>query len=286
MLMLKTKKQIYLWAAAGVLGLLLLVLVTVAVALKPAPEAPAQPTETTEQTLPPPSENVFTPMDFGYENGYMTCLTAPSVLGIDVSTHQKQIDWQQVKAAGVEFVMIRIGYRGSEQGLLFEDEWAQRNYAGAKEAGLKVGGYFFSQSVSTREAVEEARYAMEIIDGWQLDMPLVYDWEFISEDSRTGNVDARTLTDCTLAFCRTVEEAGYDAMIYFNPTQSRKQMLLEELTDYGFWLAMYSESMTYEYKVDMWQYTCEGAVPGISGPVDINLFFPYEDAGAWSDPYE
>lgn len=276
MLMVKTKKQLYLWLAAGVGMLLLLTLVLVAVAIEPAPEEPTQPPTTTEQTLPPPPENVFTPMDFGYENGYMTCLSAPSVLGIDVSTHQKEIDWQQVKQAGVEFVMIRIGYRGSEQGLLFEDEWAQRNYTGAKEAGLKVGGYFFSQSISVEEAREEARYAMDIIADWQLDMPLVYDWEYISAESRTGNVDARLLTDCTLAFCQAVEAEGYDAMIYFNPSQSRKQMYLSELTDYGFWLAMYSESMTYEYKVDMWQYTCQGSVPGISGDVDINLYFPYE----------
>ena len=209
------------------------------------------------------------------EAGFMT-YSGRYETGIDVSTHQKQIDWEQVKAAGIEFVMIRIGYRGSEQGLLFEDEWCQRNYEGAKAAGLKVGAYWFSQSISPQEAVEEARYAMKIIKKWQLDMPLVYDWEFISEESRTGFVEARLLTDCTLAFCREVEKAGYDAMIYFNPTQSRKQMYLEELTDYGFWLAMYSEEMTYEYKVDMWQYTCEGSVPGIEGHVDINLYFPYE----------
>ena len=84
------------------------------------------------------------------------------------------------------------------------------------------------------------------------------------------------LTDCTKAFCNTVDAAGYDSMVYFNPDQSRKQMYLEELVDYGFWLAMYSDHMTYEYKVDMWQYTCTGTVPGISGNVDINLFFPYE----------
>ena len=248
-----------------------------AAALEGQPPEPTQPSATEGTTLPPPSENVFTPMDFGYKDGYLTCLTAESVLGIDVSTHQKDIDWAQVKAAGVEFVMIRIGYRGSEQGLLFEDEWAQRNYRGAKAAGLKVGGYFFSQSISPEEAVEEAYYAMNIISGWELDMPLVYDWEYISAESRTGSVDARLLTDCTKAFCNTVLAAGYKPMIYFNPSQSRKQMHLEELTDYGFWLAMYSQEMTYEYKVDMWQYTCEGTVPGIRGAVDINLYFPYPE---------
>ena len=106
-------------------------------------------------------------------------------------------------------------------------------------------------------------------------MPLVYDGEFIKEGYRTDIVDARMLTDFTLAFCRTVEEAGYDAMVYFNPEQSRKKMYLQELTDYGFWLAIYTDQMDYPYKVDMWQYTCTGSVPGINGNVDINLYFPY-----------
>ena len=126
------------------------------------------------------------------------------------------------------------------------------------------------------EAVEEANYAMELIAGWELEMPLVYDWEYISAESRTGDMDARRLTDCTKAFCSTVLAAGYKPMIYFNPSQSRTQMHLEELVDYKFWLAMYSEFMTYEYKVDMWQYTCEGRVPGIPGNVDINVYMPKE----------
>ncbi len=232
-------------------------------------------TTTVETTLPEPSANVFTPMDFAYDGPYLTCLTDVSIRGIDISTFQKEIDFQQVKDAGFEFVMIRLGYRGSVQGLLFEDEWARRNYQGAKAAGLKVGGYFFSQAISVEEAVEEANYALEIAKGWDLEMPLVFDWELVSEDSRNNHVDARMLTDYTLAFCQTVEAAGHEAMIYFNPDQSQKKMYLEELTDYRFWLAMYTDEMEYPYKVDMWQYTCTGSVPGIDGNVDINLYFPY-----------
>lgn len=237
--------------------------------------APQETTTATTQTESiQPTKNVFTPADFTYDGDYLTCISAPCIRGIDVSTHQKEIDWEQVKAAGFEFVMIRLGYRGSVEGLLFEDEWAQRNYQGAKAAGLKVGGYFFSQSVSPAEAIEEAEYAMKIVADWDLEMPLVYDWEFLQEGYRTDKVDARLLTDCTKAFCDTIKKAGYNPMVYFNPTQSRKQMHLQELTDYGFWLAMYTDQMTYEYKVDMWQYTCTGSVPGIEGNVDINLFFP------------
>lgn len=272
----KTKK----WLLFGIAATVAVSLLAVAILLllRPAasvPEEATTNTTTVETTVQEPTANVFTPMDFGYEGEYLTCLTDESIMGIDISTHQKEIDFEKVKEAGVEFVMIRLGYRGSVEGLLFEDEWAQRNYQGAKAAGLKVGGYFFSQSISVEEAVEEANYAMEIVKDWELEMPLVYDWEFIKEGYRTDCVDARMLTDYTLAFCRTVEEAGYDAMVYFNPEQSRKKMYLGELTDYGFWLAMYTDQMEYPYKVDMWQYTCTGRVPGVNGNVDINLYFPY-----------
>lgn len=234
---------------------------------------------TSPQSDPSPlAASEFSPEDFVLdENGYMTCLSQTCIRGIDVSTHQKEIDWVQVKNAGFEFVMIRLGYRGSVQGLLFEDEWAQSHYQGAKAAGLKVGGYFFSQAVTVEEAKEEARYAMQIIQDWELDMPLVYDWELIQEDYRNADLDARTLTDCVKAFCDTVEQAGYTSMVYFNPDVSSTRIYLEELSDYDFWLAMYHDEMVYPYKVDMWQYTCTGSVPGIQGNVDIDLYFPYDE---------
>ena len=152
------------------------------------PAVTPEPTQTTEATAPPITANVFTPMDFGYVHGYLTCLTAPSIRGIDVSTHQKEIDWEQVRAAGFEFVMLRVGWRGSVEGLMFEDELAQTHYKGAKAAGLKVGGYFFSQSISPEEAKEEAEFALSIVADWELDMPLVYDWEFIQTGYRTDVV--------------------------------------------------------------------------------------------------
>ena len=215
--------------------------------------------------------------DFAMEGEYLTCLTTPSVLGIDVSYWQGgTIDWQQVKAAGVEFAMIRAGWRGSEQGVLAEDDYAQINYAGATAAGIKVGAYFFSQAVSVTEAVEEANFLLDIIKDWRLEMPVVYDWEFVSADSRTGKVSARTLTDCTKAFCNTVALAGYEPMVYFNKDQSFERLYLNELTQYGFWLAQYDTVLNYPYKIDMWQYTETGAVPGIPGDVDINVYFQWE----------
>ena len=273
-------KHITLW----VVFLLCACLVLAAfVAMLPEGEEPApteeteDPEQTTETTYPPPTENVFTPLDFGYEGEYLTCLTAPCLRGIDVSAYQEEVDWEQVKESGVEFVIIRVGYRGSQKGVLFEDSCAQSHYQGARAAGLKVGGYFFSQAITPEEAVEEAEFAMEITKDWELDMPLAYDWEIIGPEERTKVVDARLLTDISKAFCRRVEDAGLETMVYFNPEQSDKQMYLEELTEFGFWLAMYTDHMDYEYKVDMWQYTCTGSVPGISGNTDINLFFLYDE---------
>lgn len=276
-----TRNKLFL-VLCSVLTLLLLLAAFAAAVFLPEKTPPAgqlaQEETGKSTTLPPPVENVFTPKDFAYDGDYLTCLSDESVLGIDVSKYQGDIDWQQVKGAGVEFVIIRLGYRGyGAAGGLNEDIMAQENYRGAKEAGLKVGAYFFSQAITVEEAREEANYAMELVKDWQMDMPLVYDWECLADDYRTVGVDARLLTDCTIAFCDTVAQAGYTPMIYFNPNQSRKQMFLEELTGYGFWLAMYSDEMDYQYKVDMWQYTNEGYVPGISGNVDINLYFPYEE---------
>lgn len=234
-------------------------------------------TAATEETLPPPEANPIGLGDFAMMGGYLTCLTTPSVLGIDVSVWQQEIDWEQVKSAGVEFAMIRAGWRGSEQGVLAEDEYAQRNYAGATAAGIKVGAYFFSQAISVEEAVEEADYLLGLIQDWNVEMPVVFDWEYIDETSRTAKVDARTLTDCTKAFCDRIAAAGYQPMVYFGVNHSYYNVYLRELTQYPFWLARYDTVLDYPYKVDMWQYSETGSVPGISGNVDINLYFPWEE---------
>ena len=269
----KEQKFWLVWAAAAALILLLGLVFVIIGITKTSMQNATEPTETTS----PFEENPYGPEDFRQKDGFLTCLAGESVLGIDVSSFQGEIDWQAVADAGIDFVMIRIGGRGyGAEGVLYTDEQAQINYTGAKAAGLQVGGYFFSQAISVEEAIEEAAYALQQIKGWELDMPLVFDWEYLGEEARTADVDKRMLTDCTLAFCKTVALAGYEPMIYFNPNQSDNHIYLEELTDYRGWLAMYTQQMTYPYRVDMWQYTNTGSVPGIEGPVDINLYFPYE----------
>lgn len=232
-------------------------------------------TQETEQTDGGLLKNPLKPRDFVYEGEFMTCLSTETVLGIDVSVWQGEIDWQQVKNAGIQFAMIRLGYRSMAEGILNEDSCARANYTGATAAGVQVGAYFFSQATCVEEAVEEAEFVLEMTENWELQMPIVYDWEPTGADTRTANVDARTLTDCAKAFCETVRQAGHEAMVYFNAYQAENSLYLEELTEYPFWLAQYDQPMDFEHRVDMWQYTDQGTVPGIKGNVDVNLYFIY-----------
>lgn len=236
-------------------------------------------TEPTGPTLPPPEANPYDRNDFQYnENNYLTCLAGKSIVGIDVSYHQGDIDWEQVRSSGVEFVMMRVGYRGyGESGKLVEDTNFPANIQGALDAGLKVGVYFFSQALNLEEVEEEVDFLLERIEGYEIAMPVVYDWEYVSDEARTANMDARTLTDCSRHFCELIREAGYQPMVYFNRNQAAYLLHLEELTDYPFWLAAYTDRMGFPYKVDMWQYTDNGRVPGIDGPVDVDILFVYDD---------
>ena len=230
---------------------------------------------TAAETEPEPTEspiplNRFDERDFEVVGEYLTCVSDWCLNGIDVSKYQSSIDWQQVKEAGISFVMIRVGGRGyGKAGNMFPDEMANKHYRGAKEAGLLVGAYFFSQAVSVEEAVQEAQYALELTKDWDLDLPIAYDWEYLGDYARTANVEDRVLTDCAIAFCDEIEAADRLSMIYVSPWFGK--YILEDLADYDKWLALYKGDMTYRYEFDMWQYTCIGGVPGVKGDVDINI---------------
>ena len=239
-------------------------------------EPPTEP-PTEEPTLPPPDPNPYGDLDFQYEGRFLKLIEGESMAGIDVSSWQYDIDWPAVAAAGAEFAMIRIGYRGSESGRINPDKYAHQNLTGAAEAGLHIGVYFFSQALTREEAEEEAYYVLDVIKDYDITMPVVFDWERIrGEDSRSNDMDRRTLTDCALTFLETIELAGYDAMIYFNPHQSRNLLYLPELKEYDFWLANYTDRMDFPYTVKMWQYTESGSIPGIETPCDFNVYFPDE----------
>ncbi|WP_276795078.1 glycoside hydrolase family 25 protein [Ruminococcus champanellensis] len=197
-----------------------------------------------------------------------------SDMGIDVSAHQGDIDWDKVKASGINFVFIRIGYRTYGGGDIMADSMFRQNYEGAKAAGLQVGVYFFSQAISEEEAVQEANFVVKQLQGCKLELPVTYDWELIYDDTaRTDNVPVDVLTDCCLAFSGVVEHAGYEPMIYQNKRTSLLKLDLPRLQGISFWLAEYGSIPTYYYDCQYWQYSCKGKVPGIEGDVDLNIRF-------------
>lgn len=280
------------WILAAVLLVLVVVLVAsilrqggVVESQQPKQELQQAPTEQTpeEQEQAPAVEypvldlepNPYGPDDFDFRGRYLECTAGACAIGVDVSYWQGEINWPLVKAAGMEFAMIRLGWRGNTEGNIGEDSTAAVNYRGAKDAGMQVGGYFFSQAVTAEEAVEEAEFVLEMIKDWKMDMPIVFDWEDAG-GTRPIGMDPRTLTDCAKAFCETIENAGYEAMVYTNWNQAFYDLYLEELSEYGLWLAMYEAEMEFPYKIDMWQYSCTGSVPGVEGPVDLNIYFQYE----------
>lgn len=202
-----------------------------------------------------------------------------SKMGIDVSEFQGgDIDWKQVKDSGIEFVIVRIGYRAyGESGELVKDDMFEQNIEGALDAGLEVGVYFFSQAITPGEAVEEAEFVLDLIRPYKITGPVVYDTEEIKGDTaRTDGNTRQEFTNYCKVFCDTVEHAGYDSMIYANMKWMAFTLDMEELTDYDFWYADYHELPQNPYDYTIWQYSETGAVPGINANVDLNIWFEKE----------
>jgi GH25 family lysozyme M1 (1,4-beta-N-acetylmuramidase) len=197
-----------------------------------------------------------------------------SLNGIDVSFYQGEIDWEKVKEDGIEFAILRVGYRGYGSGALVEDERFAEYLAGAREAGLLVGAYFFSQAINEAEAIEEAEMTLAALGGVPLDFPVIYDFEEISGTSaRTDFLSSDQITDQTIAFCERVRAAGYTPMIYANPGFFIQQMNLPELEGYDKWVAQYYKTPIWPYSFSLWQYSSTGSVNGIQGDVDLDLAF-------------
>jgi GH25 family lysozyme M1 (1,4-beta-N-acetylmuramidase) len=197
-----------------------------------------------------------------------------SMFGIDVSFYQEDIDWDAVAGDGVEFVMIRMGYRGYGSGALVRDERFDEYIAGAARAGLNIGIYFFSQAVNPAEAVEEAEFVLEAIAGHNVTFPIVYDFEEIAGvNSRAAYLGKAQATDNAIAFCEHVTAAGYTPMVYANPGWFLHEMEMPRLENYDKWIAQYYDAPFFPYKFSLWQYSDAGKVAGIRGDVDMNLAF-------------
>lgn len=191
-------------------------------------------------------------------------------LGIDVSKYQPSINWASVKASGVNYVIIRCGYRGSSTGVLVEDPYFRTHIKGAKAAGLKVGVYFFTTALNEAEAVEEASMCAYLCSGYGIDYPIFMDCESSNRPGYNG-MSASQRTEIIKAFCNTIRSAGYTPGVYANKTWLSSYMNAGSLSGIKIWLAQYNSSgPTYSGRYDMWQYTSKGTVQGIKGYVDMN----------------
>ena len=226
----------------------------------------------TDHILNGQPKNLYTPDDFEMKDGYLTCKTPGSRLGIDVSRYQGEIDWEAVRNAGVEFVFVRVGLRSAHDGLLYEDPRARENLTGARAAGLQVGAYFFSQAFTNEEARAEADFAIDILKDYPLDLPVAFNWETV--DGKNYEITTDSLTAITKTFCTAIEEAGYQSMVYFNKDHARRFFDVDALSDYKIWYAQYVDCPEITCKPEYWQYTDQGEIPGIAEKVDINLYLP------------
>lgn len=204
--------------------------------------------------------------------------------GIDVSYHNGTLDWSTIKAAGVDFAILRAAYRGyGTEGTLVRDAKFAEYMQGAMSQGIPVGAYIYSQAITTAEAVQEANYILNIVRGYSLDLPIVFDYEFAGVKTgrldsawSSGKLNKSKMTDIALAFCDTIKNAGYDAMVYANKTFLSKNLDHEVIENAGYdvWLAHYTTNTNYTGDYKIWQYTSSGRITGIEGKrFDCNFMY-------------
>lgn len=212
------------------------------------------------------------------------------VNGIDVSAYQDNIDWNRVKADGVDFAIIRVGGRGyGAAGRTYIDGYYRQNIENAKKAGVMVGIYYFSQAITEAEAIEEANIALELLGSYDIELPIFMDYEYAKDNANPGrlitaNLSKEQATANAEAFCKTIEAAGHEAGIYAN------LMFLNDSIDgkalgekYFIWEAQYNNQSTYQYTYDMWQYSSSGNVSGIGTRTDCDFWYLNKTADATQD---
>lgn len=192
------------------------------------------------------------------------------IKGIDISTHQKSVDWSKVKSAA-DFVIIRIGYTGyGSAKSQSADELFLSHYTGAVKAGIPVGGYFFGRGTNAAEGKKEAEFVLNTIKGKAFDYPIFYDTEdeyYQAKNSKAGN------TDAVIAFCDTIKKAGYMTGVYASKSWFNDRLDDSRLNNYDRWIAQYHTECTYKGAYTMWQHTSSGKIDGITGNVDMNICY-------------
>ena len=200
-----------------------------------------------------------------------------SMAGIDVSEHNGTIDWAKVKESGAKFAFIRIGWRGYTEGNIYLDNNFKENYENAKANNIKVGVYFFSQAITADEAKQEAEFANDNLKGLTLDLPVVYDFENITEgEARSDNLTKQECTNNALTFLKNISNK-YDVMLYANSNLIENYYDISKLADYNLWYAQYHSEPTTKEEFVIWQYSEDGNIEGIEKPTDLNIMFIKKD---------
>ena len=209
----------------------------------------------------------------GSENTDLEFANGTGKLGIDVSRWNQTIDWEKVKEDGIEFAIIRCGYRGATSGSLVLDPMYDYNIRGAIEAGIPVGVYFFTQALSEVEAIEEASMVIRLIEDYDVDYPVFLDSESAGGNGRADALGADERTKYHRAFLATIASAGYETGVYASKNWLNNRLDMTQLSQYKIWLAEYADAPTYDKYYDMWQYTSKGSVSGIETRVDLDLSY-------------
>ncbi len=205
------------------------------------------------------------------ENGRKT-----SFVGVDISKHTGKVSFDRIKAAGVDYVMIRLGSRGYSTGQITLDENFKENIEGAIEAELDVGIYFYSQAISQDEAIQEVNFVVQNLEPYRAHVkyPIAFNMEFVSNDkSRIEGIGREDKTAVTASFMEGIRAAGYVPMIYGDKEWLIKEIDMTKLQDYDVWLSQEEEIPDYPYRYSMWQYNTDGVVNGIDGGADLNICF-------------
>ena len=223
----------------------------------------------------------FQPEDFTADGMFLYYKETEAVTaenGIDLSSYSGDADWERVKAAGVRFAMVRLGGRGyGGEGALYADDRAVEYMQGAQAAGIKTGGYFFSQATTPEEAREEAAYCKQLLGDLTPDCPVAYDWEFIKDDeARTDGMTLAQTTACARAFCDEIKSYGWTPMLYAGDAEMTAKYDMAQLSDCELWYTEYAAAPSFPYTINMWQYSNTGAVDGIEGNVDLDIRFIYQ----------
>ena len=247
-------------------------------------EEVAESSESTEATMEAPSvdgetlsDNMVTMEQIAItaegEYEYIKDGKVASHKGIDVSKYQGNVDWKKVAEDGVEYAFIRVGCRGyGSSGTLIKDEKFHQNVKGALEQGIKVGAYFFTQAITTEEALAEAELVIKELGDYEITYPVAIDVERIqNEKARQDALTVEERTEICKVFCEKIKEAGYIPMVYGDSETFEKLIIPQELAAYDFWICETNGTMTFPYEFAVWQYSHKGTVSGIKGDTNISI---------------